>query len=254
MRELKDELSRVEHENEALVREISAIRQGPGAKISPELASQTYSLRQIVLGRGTGGYDDDDVPGDEALQVVIEPRDGDGHPIKAPGAVHVEVLEITAEGLKTPLSSWDVPPEKVRRVWKSGFLSTGYVLILPWQNWPTSEKVRVVARFTLPDGRLFEAEKDVTVHLTPVARRKTKPAPLDLDGPGLQVPEPLPLPRKGPASESTSAKPWWAVPRAAAPAPAPAVVTWRPAPGATISAKVTLERPVPLDYEPGEDP
>jgi hypothetical protein len=195
---IKDELGRAACTNEALARELQAIRQSTSAQITPELASQTYTLKQITLGRGTGGYDDDHCPGDEGLQVVLEPKDCDGHTIKAPGALHIEAQEINAEGLKVPLSAWDVPPEQLRRSWRNGFISTGYFVVLPWQNWPNSEGVRVTARFLLADGRLFEADKDITVRVTPVAYRKVPAAP-DLIGKPVPAPPdeviPLPAPR-----------------------------------------------------------
>src|SRR5262249_33595246 len=101
VRELRDELYRQECQNEALQREMRAVRQSGSAKVTPEQASQTYTLKQITLGRGTGGYDDDMCPGDEALQVVLEPRDCDGHPIKAPGALHIDALDVSPEGIKS---------------------------------------------------------------------------------------------------------------------------------------------------------
>ena len=97
MRELRADLDRAQADNEALVRELTSIRHGSAAKITPELAAQTYTLKQITLGRGTGGVDEDACPGDEALEVVVEPRDADGHTIKAPGSVHVEALEISGK-------------------------------------------------------------------------------------------------------------------------------------------------------------
>src|SRR5205823_5874787 len=96
-------------------------------------------------------------PGDEALLVVVEPRDEQDQRIKAPGAVHVEALEVNSEGLKSPLSSWDVLPEQLRRAWREGLFGTGYYVILPWKVWPTCPQLRVVVRFTLSDGRAFEA-------------------------------------------------------------------------------------------------
>ena len=41
--------------------------------------------------------------------------------------------------------------------------------------YPSGNKVRVVARFSLSDGRTFEADKDVTVRPTPLAQRKPLP-------------------------------------------------------------------------------
>jgi len=58
--------------------------------------------------------------------VVIEPRDYDDHSIKAPGTVHISVLEITPQGVKTPLCSWDISAEQLRQNWRQGLLSTGY--------------------------------------------------------------------------------------------------------------------------------
>ena len=89
VRELREELAKAQFLNQALTHEVCDLRQqGPG-KISPELAAQTYTLKQIDLARQTGGYDQDHLPGDEALMVAFEPRDGDGHAIKAPGTVQV---------------------------------------------------------------------------------------------------------------------------------------------------------------------
>jgi hypothetical protein len=205
---LRGDLYRAESENAALHRELHDVRQGAGVALIPELASQTYPVRQVVLGRLTGGYDEDDCPGDEALQVVLEPRDADGHALKAPGFVRIVVLEITPEGLKAPLSSWDISPDQLRRTWRDGLLSTGYHVVLPWKAWPASNRLRVVAQFTLADGRLFEAEKDVTVHLPPAAYRKPLPRPAIREemGPDLSVPEaPAPRPldeRKAPPAGS----------------------------------------------------
>jgi hypothetical protein len=195
MRELKAELFHITAQNEALHREMSLLRQG-GPALPPELAGQTCTIKQIVLGRQTGGYDYDDCPGDEALQVALEPRDVDDHTIKAPGALHVDALQIDPAGLKVPLCSWDVRPDQLRRTWRSGLLSTGYQVVLPWKTWPTTEKLRIVARFTLADGRVFEADKDVTIHLVPAAKRKPLPGPpleevTEPAGPGPQTRHPV---------------------------------------------------------------
>ncbi|HMF19500.1 MAG TPA: hypothetical protein VKE98_20000, partial [Gemmataceae bacterium] len=81
--ELRDEHERTEHHNRALERENAALRHGEA--ISPEHAAQTFELKRITLGRMTGGLDTDNKAGDDALQVVVEPRDGADHLIKAPG-------------------------------------------------------------------------------------------------------------------------------------------------------------------------
>src|SRR5207245_3745653 len=115
--QIRDELSHSEAYNEALRREIGALRGISPSHITPEGASRTYGVTTVTLGRQTGGYDADGLPGDEALQVVLEPKDPDGHTIKAPGTAEVQALEVTREGLKVPLSSWTISADQLRRSW-----------------------------------------------------------------------------------------------------------------------------------------
>jgi hypothetical protein len=184
VRELREQLGLSECHNEALQRQLTTVYQQGSFKLAPEQLAQIDSLHRITIGRGTGGYDQDHQLGDEALQVVLEPRDGADHVIKAPGTVSVTALEISSEGIKTPFSSWTVPPEQLRKSWRSGFFTTGYVLILPFQAPPHRTQVRVLVRFQTDDGRVFEADRDVRVALRP---EMLSPSPEAV---------PLPTPRK----------------------------------------------------------
>ena len=164
-REAMEELGRTEAQNQALQRELEAVRRG--ANLPPETAAQMFGVKRIALGRMTGGYDNDGVAGDEALQVILEPRDGADHSIKAPGKAVITVLEIHPQGVKTPIGEWVIGPEQLRQSWKQGLLNTGYTLILPWKAFPQTENVRVIARLILADERVFETDKDVRVRVTP---------------------------------------------------------------------------------------
>jgi len=227
--DLRTERDHLVSHNDALQREIVALRGGSPMKLSPEEASQTFTLHGIALGRQTGGLDEDGRPGDEALQVLVEPRDVDGHPIKVPGKLVVQALEITPQGTKNPLSSCEIPPDALRRSWKSGLFTTGYLLNLPWKNWPTQDKMKVIAQLTLSDGRTFEAEKDITVRVAPAAIRKPAPEP---DGPAL----PLPPPRK---------VMWWKADPAHDNATEPASFV-QPQPARPLIDAVKMGEPVPL--------
>jgi hypothetical protein len=186
MRQLKGELERTEAYNQYLQRELRNVQQAtPGIPVTEGVSASR--VNSLLLGRQTGGVDDDNLPGDEALQVVLEPRDGDNHTLKVNGVAQIQALEILPEGLKRPLCAWHVDQEQLRKSWRSGLLTTGYFLTLPWKNWPSQTKIRVVAQFVGEDGRLFEAERDVTVRLAPEAmRRPPTPTP--------EPPLPLPLP------------------------------------------------------------
>jgi hypothetical protein len=172
VRELKEELERSEFYNQALQNELRVLR---GEQPVPDKAAVAYPVRSLALGRQTGGRPSDHGPGDDALQVMVEPRDPDNQPIKAPGSLLVQAVEVTTEGLKRPLSSWEVPPDQLRKSWRSGLFNTGYSLTLPWKVWPSTEKMRVVVIFRMPDGRVFEADKDFTVRLVPLNLRPALP-------------------------------------------------------------------------------
>jgi hypothetical protein len=224
-RDLLEEQQRSEGRIQALQLEIDALRKG--SKITPEQAASTYGLKRIVLGRSTGGFDKDGLPGDELLEVVVEPRDYDDHAIKAPGTLNVTTLEITPQGVKIPLSTWDISAEQLRQHWKQGLLSTGYTLTLPWKQFPVHEQVRVVVRFVTPDQRVYEADKDVKVRLVPGASAKRLESTPEL------LPIPAPAPETGPTLVPMSRI-----------MPAPHTTQWRPVDSNRV---VTIGTPRPLE-------
>jgi hypothetical protein len=237
LRVLKEELLRLQVENCGLQKELIDHRQSTwlpgGGPISPEYASQTYMLKRVTLGRGTGGYSESGKPWDDALQVVIEPRDSADDIIKAPGKVQITALEISQEGLKAPISSWNISPEQLRNSWRQGLFSNGYVLVLPWQQMPKSKQIRVIIRFQLSDGRVFEADKDVTVNIGPmILPAPTAPIMTEPSWPGSL--ESLPIPKE----KSGMINP---------PAPNAANVqsksNWQPA---SLDGAVKMLQPVPL--------
>jgi hypothetical protein len=211
LRDTKDELCCARAHNQALDIELRSLR---GEGYPPGIVGghpvPVYPVCSIALGRQTGGHPADHGPGDDALQVQVEPRDPEGHVVKVPGsALFVEAVEITSEGLKHPLSTWDVPPEHLRETWRSGLFSSGYSVTLPWKVWPTTERLRVVAQLKLADGRTFEADKDVTIHPTPgvhpppASSPGTPVLPAPKPSPGAPVlPQPKPVPpEKSPGPE-----------------------------------------------------
>src|SRR5262249_9716855 len=98
VRTLREELDRSEFHNRCLQRELRAVRGEPGPDGCSEPPGSVYPVRSLVLGRQTGGQPGESCGGDDALVVLAEPRDPEGQAIKAPGALHVEVAEITEEG------------------------------------------------------------------------------------------------------------------------------------------------------------
>lgn len=176
----------------------------PPAACPPEGGAPSLPLREVSLGAGTGGVDDDGRPGDESLMAVVVPRDADGTAVKVPARVTVLAYEITPEGLKTPLGKWEVSPDQLRRTWRSGLLSSGYFVPLQWERPPTTARMRLVARLTTLDGRDYEADKDVSVRplagivptplAPPAAVPESPPRVEELPPPAARLKPPTPLP------------------------------------------------------------
>jgi hypothetical protein len=231
-REALEELMRNEAVSSDLRRENEALR--AGQKLSPEQAAQTFGVRKIVIGRGTSGIDNDRVPGDEALQIWVEPRDASDHTIKAPGMLKVAVQEINARGEKTLLSTWDIDADRVRESWKQGLLSIGYMIQLPWKTPPRVETIRVIVRFVLPDGRFYEADKDLKVRLMPGAALRSESPP----------PE-TPAFRPNAVGSGVMQASFWEPQKPAT--PPPSTSHWQPLP---LTDAVQLGRPIPVFVAP----
>jgi hypothetical protein len=217
---------------DALQREVDALRKG--AIISPDKAAMTFGLKRITLGRSTGGRDNDRYPGDEVLEVVVEPRDESDHVTKSPGCLQIYALEVSPSGVKTPLCMWDIGSEELRKSWKEGLLSTGYTLTLPWKVLPATETVRVIVRLVTSDQRVYEADKDIKVKLVPgaVQRRMEE---------GIPLPNPTPLPMPGPVLVPTgNVTTGW---RQAPEAETPHRTQWQPA---SPDVRITIGQPTPL--------
>lgn len=207
LRETKEELERQQAISRGLQFEINALRCAsapPGTVFDP--AMPIYPVRSLTLGRQTGGLEGPSGVGDQALQVIVQPQDADNSTIKVPGSLLVQAIEINADGLKRPLSTWEVSPEQLSHTWRDGFLTTGYALTFPWKVWPSTEKMRVVVQMRFQDGRLMEAEREFTLHLPPPSQRRMPP-PEPVSTPAVPA-EPLPPPQPvdGPIIE-TSKKP-----------------------------------------------
>ena len=141
----------------------------PGEPLAyhPGTSTPALPVRDIQLAAGTGGYDRDDLPGDEALQVVVVPRDVDGSPVKAPGRLAVAAYEVSPEGLKSLIGRWEVSAEDLRKAWRNGLFASGYFVVLQWDQAPRTKRLRIVARFVTLDGQEYEADRDAGVRPLP---------------------------------------------------------------------------------------
>ncbi|QVL33439.1 hypothetical protein KIH39_05870 [Telmatocola sphagniphila] len=163
-RELKESLEAYQNQTKALENEFLA-RQAAQSKNSAEDRSIGIAIKDLILGTGTAGLDEDGLPGDEGFQVVVVPRDEDGSPLKVPGVLKVFASQFTSTGTKESLGGWQVDGATLRKTWKTGLFSTGYYVPVYWQTLPKTSRIRIQVQLLTLDGRTFEAEKDISIKL-----------------------------------------------------------------------------------------
>lgn len=246
VRTLKDKVAKLEFLNHALSSELSATRGLPGPDGVLRAPTEPYPVRSLILGDRTSARPSDVLPGDDALEVQIQPMDTEKQPIKAPGSARIVALEVNEAGNKRLLSTWDVPPEELRNSWQAGLFTTGYVVNFKFKEFPSTEKLKIAVAFRMQDGRVLEAEKDIAVRVVPMEKRPrivpgpfiAPPLPGTVTEKELPPPMPVPpMPEKEKEKELPKPKP---VPPPMEPAPEGPELTSGKKPAAV------LLKPVPL--------
>ena len=134
-----------------------------------EQVSALGQVEGIELNRYlTGGLDRDGIPGDELLSVLIVPTDSQGNLVKAPGSVSLAVFDLSKPESQQRIGRWEFTPQKSDSLWVSGFLGSGYVIRVPWQELPQSANLLVHARLKTIDGRQFDTSQ--SIHIVPPDR------------------------------------------------------------------------------------
>ena len=150
----------------ATVTDLYAVRETP----APGIAESAYlhaALSRISLGITTGGKDSDHDGRDDAIQAMLVPHDYDGDAFKCPGVATLTLYEIMPTGIKEEIGAWQFEGDALRQTWRSTLLGQGYLLLIPYDQPPSHQKLRLVARFETEDGRAFEAERDVEIAPAP---------------------------------------------------------------------------------------
>jgi len=166
--ELEHQISRLETDLRVARTDADALRsslaKSGGRPPAAEDANALYravDLKFFTL--MTGGWDRDAAPGDEGIMVALTPVDEHGDLVKLPGDVEIELFDMTRDGDDQRLGIWRLSAEEVRASWYKGLIGSGFVVRLPWQRRPGSEKLTLHARFKTADDRRFDATTQLTV-------------------------------------------------------------------------------------------
>ena len=161
LQKTQNELAIAREESDTLRQQLLADGRSP---ILPEQADALFRATGIKINELlTGSLDRDDLPGEELVNVVLVPHDADGEPIKLPGQIQIELFDLGQPGEQKSLGTWTYDIAEAREHWHSGFLSSGYLFRLPWQQPPRSPQVVLHARLKTADGREFDTSATIDV-------------------------------------------------------------------------------------------
>jgi hypothetical protein len=139
----------------SVIRESSASLQGPRLTVQ----SEASDMPQIDAAR-TGGFDDDQQPGDDGLLVLLRA------PLR-PASIDVALLDPALAGdPEARVGNWHLDAQAVARQWRD-HVSGGQLLAkLNWPNQPPrSRHLRLYVRTVTADGQSTIVEQDVQVKL-----------------------------------------------------------------------------------------
>jgi hypothetical protein len=134
--------------------------------------SSPEEVRRIAINRlMSGSHSYGSRPGDDGVRVVFTARDEYEHPILAPGAVSVVVVDPEVVGAESRVARWDFSAEETAAHFRPGTFAKGYHFDLIWPDHPPAhDRVKMYVRFSTPDGRNFEAQQ--TIHIASAADAK----------------------------------------------------------------------------------
>lgn len=137
-------------------------------RFDAERPAQLFAPVKIEIVGRSGGANYDDIPGDDGVTVYIRPLDADGHVVKVPGELKVQLLDNTQLGRPRVLGYCVFnDPRELRKMWYGRFGTNHYTAkcrFAPGQSPPVDGRVMVSVEFTdFMTGKTLTAHRDVEV-------------------------------------------------------------------------------------------
>jgi hypothetical protein len=177
-------------EGELSIPQIELPEMGQGAELAPpgQIAiSTTSSIREPIdpritrlriNSRLTRGVDLDASPGDDGLEIVLEPLNDLGEMVVLPGPIDVVLLDyaLRDQGEEARVGRWDLSATDVVRFIQDTPDEDGIRLQLLWPEGPPKHsRLRLDIRYRTLDGRNLDARRDVEVRLNAQHSRRWTP-------------------------------------------------------------------------------
>jgi len=117
----------------------------------PERPVHLFAPVKLEIANLSGGTNYDDIPGDDGVTVYLRPLDSDGHAVKAPGRIKIQLLYNTNLASPRVLGVYLFEDlHELRRLWHGRFITNHFTLKCPFPSGialPATRRVTVSAEF-----------------------------------------------------------------------------------------------------------
>ena len=125
---------------------------------------------------GTGAMDLDGSAGDDALSVLIKPRNELEQYVAKPGRVNIVLLDPAAGGEAARVAQWEFDAQATDRMLSTGRFVRGIHVRVPLPDLsPDTDRLHLFVRYTDDDGRSVEADRIIEVRAVPGAPHRWTP-------------------------------------------------------------------------------
>lgn len=157
-RELMRHIENIESRNKDLQKQIKNLH---GLEVDVKL-KDLCDLQSVRITKHTNLFDKDKDGKKETLIVYLQPVDQDGDIIKAPGDVHVQLLDLDKDKGPALLGKWHIAAGKLRKLWFNALLKTNYRLTFDISDKIDDPNKSLTVMVTFTDyltGKVFEEQK-----------------------------------------------------------------------------------------------
>jgi hypothetical protein len=136
----------------------------------PSRPADLFAPVRVEIASLSGGADYDNAPGDDGVTVYLRPRDQDGHVVKVPGKVTVQLLDNADLAKPRVIGVYEFSePSELRKSWYGTFGTQHYTLKCPFPpsaELPQARRLTVAVEFVdYLTGATLTATREVDISL-----------------------------------------------------------------------------------------
>ena len=127
--------------------------------INETQVSEIFIAREFTKSRNLDGN-----PGDEGIELLLQPKTELGDILLKPASTTVRVVDPLESGARQQIGSWKFSSEEISLFQNEDQSNPGYLLHLPWdQRVPRNRNLMILVSYVTPDGRTLQTRQELNI-------------------------------------------------------------------------------------------